>query len=454
MKTAMLMHAVVAAFAALMFVSSLQAQAAPAPASMPAPTPAASQPASGPAQAAIPDHSKSILDEYDAAKERQKFLAAAGVDNEMDRTQFDADKAKGGGFVRPFDRWEGLLRFDKNGNKKIDWFEADAYRQDLRQKLLAVFGADSDAKMTPDQRGRANLALEGGWAGLSDRGRTRLAAAVGDLAGAGGGGADEARQLAARIDREEFLRKYRDTSDANITDAQREAAIKEFQDRQREETFRKYERDANGELTEEGRAAMREDMRKQGQPWKAMIDKLNRRLFDTDEEGQLTETGKAQAKDFQKQLQAIGKEWDTRMNDLDGDGNVSPEERKEVQAQWRLQALRLIGMSLRYMDADGDGKVTVEEREAFVQRAQKGIEKWLNKFVDKYDTSGTGKFGDEQRAELLKGLREEIERRVKKFDTEGKGRLTPAKTIDMLEDFAKEIGLAPKPKGPPPPEDE
>ena len=72
-----------------------------------------------------------------------------------------------------------------------------------------------------------------------------------------------------------------------------------------------------------------------------------------------------------------------------------------------------------------------------MQRAQVAVEKWANKFIDRYDTSGTGKLDEEQRAQLVKGISEEVEKRVKKFDTEGKGRPTPAQTLDMLEDFAK-----------------
>jgi hypothetical protein len=76
----------------------------PAPATIPVPAPVPPDPASGPsagppasapARAVVPDHCKSLFDDYDAAKERRKFLAAAGVDNEMDQKQFDADKAKG-----------------------------------------------------------------------------------------------------------------------------------------------------------------------------------------------------------------------------------------------------------------------------------------------------------------------------------------------------------------------
>jgi Ca2+-binding EF-hand superfamily protein len=457
MNMARPVRAILAAIATLMVSSALRAQTAPTPTEAPSPTaasqpatsPADSQPASAPAKVAVPDHVQSLLDQYDAVKERQKFLAAAGVDNEMDQKLFDADKAKGDGFVRPFDRWEAMLRFDKNGNKSIDWFEADAYRQDLRQKLLAAFNAAQDGKLTTDERDRANRALDRGWAGFTDAARARLAAG-----GPGAGPAGGAGPFGRRLDRAEIIRKYDKDGDGQLSEEERAAAIKDFQDEQQQEMLKKYDKDGDGKLSEEELAAMREDQQKQAQPWQKMAEKINRRLFETDEDGQLTEVGKAQAKEFQKQLQALAKVWDVRFNDLDGDGNVSPEERKQVQAAWRMQSLRLISMTFRYLDADGDGKVTVEEREAFMQRAQVAVEKWVNKFIDRYDTSGTGKLDEEQRAQFIKGIGEEIEKRVKKFDTEGKGRTTPAQTLDMLEDFAKELGLAPKPKTPAPPTEE
>ena len=64
-----------------------------------------------------------------SASERSKFFAAAGKDNELSETEFNAGRSKGTGFVRKTDNWAALLRHDRNSNKTIDWFEAAAYRR-------------------------------------------------------------------------------------------------------------------------------------------------------------------------------------------------------------------------------------------------------------------------------------------------------------------------------------
>lgn len=118
----------------------------------------ASAPASGPAAA---DLAKGTIDPIDLAGERMRFLEAAGVTNELDANAFEANRGKKNPFVRSFDRWEEIIKFDRNHNGTIDWFEADAYRQDLRKKVLAIYG-DKDGKLTGKQREAANLALAEG----------------------------------------------------------------------------------------------------------------------------------------------------------------------------------------------------------------------------------------------------------------------------------------------------
>jgi len=74
---------------------------------------------------------------YNPAVERNKFFAAAGKDSELDEKEFKSNQSKGGGFVRRTDSWSTMLRYDKDGNRTIDWFEADAYRRS-RDKTAIV----------------------------------------------------------------------------------------------------------------------------------------------------------------------------------------------------------------------------------------------------------------------------------------------------------------------------
>jgi Ca2+-binding EF-hand superfamily protein len=372
------------------------------------------------------------------------------VDNELDAAEFAADKDRKDGFVQPYDRWESLLRFDKNGDKRIGWFDADAYRQELRRKLLAAFAADKDGKLTDAERDRANRALATGWNGDEDL--PRWARRTGDL---DPNAAGPEGLLARRLNARDILRRY--GKDGNVSEEERQAVFRKFEQDQRQEMLTKYDKNGDGVLDDEERAAMRADQRKQGQPWQQMAEKLAARLFEADSEGKLTEKGKAEAKEFQKQVQDLGKEYDLRMNDLDGDGTVSPEERKQMAGEWRKQALRLIGLGLKYMDTDGTGVITAEKRQAFADRLQKGVEKWADGFIKKYHP-GEGSLTETERAALLKGLREEIDGRVKKWDPEGNGRITPKTAIQMMDEFAQEIGLktarAAQPATPPSDEEE
>jgi Ca2+-binding EF-hand superfamily protein len=429
---------------------------------MPATT---SAPASAPATApAVPDHVKGLLDAYDAARERTKFLAAAGVDNELEANEFQADKAKGDGFVQRFERWRNLLAYDKNASKTLDWSEAEAYRQNLRTRLLPAFDEDKDGKLTGEERDSASRALARGWsgeepAGLAAAGPGRPWAgggapgagggpAGGGLAGGGPLGGGAARRRGPQWDRQELIARFDKDGDGQLSEEERQAAIKDFEEQQRQETLQKYDQDGDGKLSAEESAAMREDMRQQAQPWKQLTDRLAARLFDADEEDQLTEQGKADAKEFQKKLQELGKEYDRRFNDLDGDGNVTQEERRQVQAEWRGQTLRMMALGLKYMDADGDGKVTAEEREGFTERMRGGVEKWATKFIDKFDLDGDGKLSAEERADLLKGFKADIDRRIGKAAPDAAGRLTPRQAIGLIEDFAQDLGLAPKARTP------
>ena len=104
--------------------------------------PPASGPATRPAEAkAAPvDICTGVVDPYTPISQRTAFFKAAGPDSEIDAKEFTADWNKArtearakpppfSTFARRFDRWTSLLAFDKNRNKTLDWFEADAYRR-------------------------------------------------------------------------------------------------------------------------------------------------------------------------------------------------------------------------------------------------------------------------------------------------------------------------------------
>lgn len=110
----------------------------------------------------VPDVMADAVDPYNPAAERMRFFKAAGVDSELDAKEFEAARGQVDSFIRRFDQWDAMLTFDKDKNKEIDWFEADAYRRDLRERVIRAFDENRDGQLTGPERDRANAALASG----------------------------------------------------------------------------------------------------------------------------------------------------------------------------------------------------------------------------------------------------------------------------------------------------
>jgi hypothetical protein len=109
-----------------------------------------------------PDLCRDVIDPYRPTIQKSRFFQAAGTDNELTETEFNANKAKPNGFVRRFDSWRTLIAFDRDRNKSIDWLEADAYRYDIRKRVLAAYDTNADGKLSGNERTKANTALARG----------------------------------------------------------------------------------------------------------------------------------------------------------------------------------------------------------------------------------------------------------------------------------------------------
>ena len=106
-----------------------------------------------------PDVLRNAVDPYVPGVERGRYFRAAGVDNELSAEEFAADRKRTSPFVRGFDHWPMLIGFDKNANGTVDWFEADAYRREVRKKVIEAFDTNDDRKLSPAERAAANKAL-------------------------------------------------------------------------------------------------------------------------------------------------------------------------------------------------------------------------------------------------------------------------------------------------------
>jgi len=385
--------------------------------------------ATRPAKLDVPDLCKGAVDPYDQAAQRTHFFAAAGVDGELDANEFQADQARPNSFVRPFDRWAAMLAFDKNQNKTLDWFEADAYRQDLRKKVLAHFDADSDGRLAGAERDAANRALAAG----RIPGRKNALAASRPADPTGRRGASDPGGASGQ---------------AGASPDETQAAWKVRLEERRKQILAKYDADGDGQLSTEERPAMNKDSRLRGQE---DLNAWQLRHFDADGDGQLSDAEKADQARFQKDAQKMGKELELKLLDADGDGQISPEERAAGQAEFRKVGMMMLLKMNQYMDIDGDGKVTAGERQAFWDNARQAIQKKAEAVTHQYDADGNGRLDEDERTAMLEGIKEDLQSRMDKYDADADGRLDAQEMMILLEDLGKEMDMLPP--GPPSGED-
>jgi hypothetical protein len=375
--------------------------AEPAPA-LPAPEPASpAEPPPAPPPKVPPtvrDVCRGVIDPYHPGVERMRFFRAAGVDNEIDDKEFIADAARNDPFARPFDRWKALLRFDANRNATIDWFEADAYRQDLRKRVLAAFDRNKDGRLTGEERRAANRAVAGGKLPRSDRPRTTTA---------------PARRMELR--------------------------------RHLGRMVRSHDVDGDGRLNEEELAMMRQ---RRGERLQQDWEALKLMHFDGDDDGRLDEEEQAEFDRFTRRFRSVLDEVRHRFADRDGDGEVTRRERELAREEGWGAAIDLARGMRFIMDADADGRVSDLERADFHQRFKEGTHRALDSYVQQYDLDDSGRLSAEERAELLRGVRADLEQRIAEYDADADGRLSADESTGLWLDLVEEL-TAPEAQAPP-----
>ena len=114
------------------------------------------------AEADPKDHCASAIDPFDPVEEFIRFCLAAGDDRSLDANEFHANRSRANPFVRVFDFWDQILRFDRTGDGTITWPEADGYRRQMRKAVLAAHDLDADGHLKGQERAAANHALDQG----------------------------------------------------------------------------------------------------------------------------------------------------------------------------------------------------------------------------------------------------------------------------------------------------
>jgi len=379
--------------------------------------PAATKPAAT-RPARPPDVLTGPVDPYQPGTERAKFFQAAGVDNELDQKEHAAARGKAGSFVRRFDLLGEMARFDKDGNKTLDWFEADAYRQDLRKRVLAAFDTNKDGRLTGTERDKANAMLAGG----------RVPGAAAGRPGGRPGATRDREWIRQRMQRRraELVRRYDTDSNGRIDEAERKAmvaAIRQEAERELAERRRgSWDADKDGQLSDAERAAMAAAVAERQAERDKWLEDVRLRRWDRDGDGQLDETELAAMEAEQARQRAEGErwreEWERKQYDLNDDGKLDDQEQvmlaaararreayarqreadferrrgedrwREVTTRWRLQNF----------DLDGDGELDQREREEFrgFERQLQGVgENFRKRFEDR---NGDGEVTQEERA--------------------------------------------------------
>ena len=408
-------------------------------------SPAHAQPAGGPAVQAPAqpgaDLCKSAVDPYDSIEERVRFLVAAGVDNELDEQEFLADRARANPFVRRFDRWTDLLRFDKDANKTIDWFEAEAYRQALRKVVLEAFDANKDGRLAGKERDAANEALAG-------RSAVRLSLAPGDKPTAGKPDEKDVPPQYRYPDYKTMLEKYDKDGDGKLS-AQESEAMQQDMDRERAAwEMDHFDKDHDGKLSREERRAMAQAMQEWSQRQQKRTFQQVYAKYDKDGDGKLNaEESKAYQEDQWKQAEKAN--WEHyKKYDTDGDGTLSAAEREAMQADWRKQSEKAAWSYYKKYDKDGDGELSAEERkemqadqEKQMAAARESYKEQLKKSIAKWDKDGDGELNEEERKAQMEEYRKQAEEAqeeyLRKWDANGNGRIDYAEQKAMMEGYRR-----------------
>lgn len=334
------------------------------------------------------DLARDAIDPYVPARERTRFLKNAGVDNELDAKEFAATQGKKNAFARTWDRWDALVKYDKDKNGTIDWFEADACRRAVRKRVLAALDANKDGRLTGDERDALNKSLASG----------KLPGQAAAIAQ----GTQPARRRGALDD--ETRKKYDADGDGKLS---RDEMRRLWKDRQAA-FVQKHDADGDGKLNEDemkaaGKAVM--------ETFKGRMEQRMIRQYDTDGDGELNEEENAAYEAAKKKMEDRLADWKKRAAekraemikkyDTDGDGAISEDERRAAREAARA------GMLKKY-DTDGDGKISREERRAaWKERRQEFI-------LRRYDADGDGELSEEEKAKH-QADREAIRKRIRQW---------------------------------------
>ena len=366
-----------------------------------------------------PDALSGAVDPYDAAAEKARFLAAAGVDNELSEEEFKADTGDEP-FVRPFDTWKKLAAFDGDRNGRLSWLEAEACRADLRRRLLKAFDANDDGRLSGDERTRA----------LASLGGTEAASPT-----PGGDGKPP-----------RWMGPHDKDGDGQLSAEERAAAMASLRESWQKQSLERFDTDGDGQLSDEENKARREYWRQRN---RRQGRQMELRFLDTDGDGEISDEERRQAEGVGRKFEAFGQEMKLLTLDLNGDGEITKLEEAAAAGAWMAEGSVLMLKAQVWADGDRDGQVSWAEREAFEDHVRGKLIDWMDRFAAPYDTDKNGRFSVDERSKLVEGLTTEMRNRMAKADGDQDGHVSAREAMAALEAFGREVGaLAESPEDP------
>jgi len=434
------------------------------PARPAAPTTAATAPAPSAARRppARGDLLTGPLDPYQPVAERGRFFRTVGVDNELDAKEFAAARGRDGTFVRPFDRWEAMAAFDKDKNGTLDWFEADAYRQDVRRRVLKAFDEDKDGRLTGKERDKANAMLASGRLPADEPGGRRGPGPGPGRNGEGERTPDWMRERMLR-QRQELLGRYDADRDGRLAEAERQAMLegvrKEAEREVLESRRRQWDTDGDGRLNEAEERALRQaadEARQRTGQWDQQRDL---RRWDADGDGRLDEKEtaamEAEKTRWREQGEDWRKQWEMRQYDLNDDGRLDEQEqaladaaRARQEAYAEQERMRgpgpaererwqqvVAGWRLKHFDENGDGRLS-EGEESDAKEFERGLRDVGQGFRQRMtDLNGDGEVSEEERTavrqEWQKASWKVFTRTFRYMDADGDGQISLTERRDF-----------------------
>jgi len=200
--------------------------------------------------------------------------------------------------------------------------------------------------------------------------------------------------------------------------------------------IKKYDADGDGKISDKELAAMGRNFRGRRRHRQR---ELELRHFDADADGELSKDEKEELEKFSNGVKGIGWTIRGRLYDRDGDGRISARERELFRKEMAAVGPRLEQGMNRLADADGDGKVSRVERIVFRDRMQQEWQRLVADYVGQYDADGNGRLGPAERRELLKGLREDLKARCDYYDVNGDGALSAEEAVNLSLDWMERI---------------